>query len=197
VSSDNTQQSNQQGYTTREQFREYNSLSNEQNDNRKTFFKGKQASIGSSGEVKFKKSKVKEKKKGGVIKKLILLIVFIIVVLFLVSLFFGSNITNLQTTTGINPNTLDPTNATSTFATDTPEIFATFTVAGLPIGTDIQGEWVYEGEQAAVAEIYTTEEAQNAYFSFSIPDAGWPIGSYEINIYVKNEFQVGKKFTVR
>ncbi len=191
-------QQTQQEHTTREKFRDYNSLTHDQESSRKSFFKGKEASIGTSGEIKFKKQKkVKEKKKGGIIKKLFLLAVFLIVIVFIASIFLGGNISNLQTALGVNASTLQPMNVTSTFAVDTPEIFATFSVAGLPIGTDIQGEWVCEGDQVAVAELYTTEEAQNAYFSFSKPDAGWPVGAYEVNVYVQGQFQVGKKFSVR
>jgi hypothetical protein len=107
-----------------------------------------------------------------------------------------SFISNLYTASSINAYNYEPTNILNTFSNDTPEIFATFEVDGLPIGTDIQGEWVYEGEQVAVAELYTTEESQNAYFSFTIPDSGWPSGSYEINIYIQEEFSIGKSFNV-
>jgi len=189
-------QTSSQNYTTTQPMQNHSSLQ-EGRGNQKTFFKGKEKRIGTSGEIKFNSGYEKPKKKRGIIKKLLLIIILVAVGFVAYTMFFGSNIASLEVASAIDSTTYAPTAVTDTFATDTPAIYATFFITGLDIGTPIQGEWVYESQQVAVAELYTTEENQNAYFSFTIPDNGWPTGAYEINIYINGEYETTKEFSIR
>jgi hypothetical protein len=185
-----------QNYTTRQPMQEYSSLQEGQG-NQKGFFKGKEKKIGTSGEIKFNSNYEKPKKKRGIIKKLFLFIILVVVGFVAYTMFFGGNIASLEMASDIDPNTFAPTAISESFTTDTPAIYATFFITGLDIGTPVQGEWVYENQQIAVAELYTTEKNQNAYFYFTIPDTGWATGAYAINIYVNGEYETTKEFSIR
>ncbi len=192
----NQRQAPNQNFTTKAPMSNHSSLLGHEQSSRKGFFKGKEKRIGTSGEIKFN-SRDNPKKKGSIIKKLFLFIVFVAIGFVAYSMFFGSNIASLEISSAIDPNTYAPTSIAEVFPTDTPEIYATFFISGLDIGTPIQGEWIYENQQAGIAELHTSEKNQNAFFSFSIPDNGWPTGSYSINIYIDGELETTKEFSIR
>ena len=96
-----------------------------------------------------------------------------------------------------------PVNPTSTFATDTPEVFCSVLVSNVSQPLEILSEWYYvEGELEGVTDhlidshTLTVEVDQYVEFSLSIPDDGWPVGSYELLLYIDGEPELAVPFTV-
>ncbi len=180
-------------YASREPFQPYNSIDPNQPVYQKTTFKGKQASVGTAGEIKFKKGK------GGCLKKILLLAVLLVVAVVLFSVLSGGGITNVKTAMNMDAITLKPINVSTVFEPGTPEIFVTFSITGLPVGTQIECEWIYLTLDMSIStyNVTTTEENQNAYFSMTKPTNGWPVGEYEVKIFANGEYVRSTKFSVK
>ena len=97
-----------------------------------------------------------------------------------------------------------PINPTDTFQVDTPEIFCSVKLSNAPSDTEITSEWVYiegelEGYDNHVIDTYTLVTDGDRYLTFSMerPDDGWPVGTYELVLYVdgKDETSVGFSVT--
>ncbi len=185
----------EKNYTVCEPFQPFSSLDPVQPIYQKTAFKGKQASVGTSGGIKFNKGT----KKGGCLKTIFIAIGIMIALVVALVFFSDSSIGSVQTALSIDSGTLEPINKASTFGSDTPEIFVTFTLSNLPIGTAVKSDWIYLDEDILItdARIKTTEDNQNAYFSLSRPNNGWPVGDYEVKLYVEDAYKKSAKFSVK
>lgn len=180
-------------FTAPEPFQPFSSIDPNQPIYKKTFFKGKQSSTGTRGQIKFDGGKKKS-----FLKRLFILLGALIAIILVLSIFADSNITKVQTATAIASGTMEPMNVATTFNTNTPEIFVTFSLSGLPIGTNIKGEWIYKDQDISIVtgNMHTTENNQNAYFSLSIPDNGWPVGDYEVKLFAGDDYKTSAKFKV-
>ena len=183
-------------YTAPKPF-ETNSIDGSENPQyQKSAFKGKQATAGTSGEIKFGGGK----KKPGPIKKFFKLIMFLVVLFIVYAVFIADTgpVYNIKTATSIDNTTYEATATANSFTVTTPEIFVTFSTQNLEVGTDIEGSWVYTTKDMhiASASLTTTLDGQNAYFSLSKPTAGWPIGDYEVQFKIAGEQVASTTFTV-
>lgn len=94
--------------------------------------------------------------------------------------------------------------STTTFAADTPKIFAFFETKGVQNGDKLRGVWIAEDVgDAAPKETKIDEPTINAkgdlddgVFSLSKPNNGWPVGKYRLEIYVGDKLAQTVKFTI-
>ena len=95
--------------------------------------------------------------------------------------------------------------STTTFATDTPNIFAFFKTKGAKDGDKVRGVLIAEdvGDVApANTKVLETSvtmdgETDEGNFSFSMPTKGWPAGKYRVEIYAGDELATTVKFTIK
>jgi hypothetical protein len=186
-------------YTAPKPF-ETNSIDGSQNPQfQKSAFKGKQASTGTAGKIEFGGGKKK-----GLIRrffsKLFKLTLFLVVLFVVYAVFIADTgpVYNIETATSIDNTTYEATATANRFTVNTPEIFVTFSTQDLEVGTDIFAAWVYTTKdmQITSAKLTTTLDAQNAYFSLSRPNDGWPIGNYEVQFKIGDEQVAVAAFTV-
>jgi hypothetical protein len=93
----------------------------------------------------------------------------------------------------------------TTFASNTPKIFALFRSKGLQEGDKVRGVWIGEDvgdaappntkidEKALTAE----GDTDDGVFAISKPTKGWPVGKYRVEIYVGDELATKVKFTIK
>ncbi|MEY2550280.1 MAG: hypothetical protein QOG12_424 [Verrucomicrobiota bacterium] len=93
---------------------------------------------------------------------------------------------------------------TTVFASDTPEIRATFKTTETKKGDKLRGEWIAD-EVGEVAPPHTKigekvlaleQDDGGGYFTFSKPTKGWPPGKYHLDIYAGDKLTATVKFTV-
>ena len=96
-----------------------------------------------------------------------------------------------------------PLNPTDKFSVNTPEIFCSAKLSNAPDDTEILSEWVYvKGAAEGVTDYVidsgavTAEGTAYMWFSYPRPDGGWPIGEYQVNLYIDGKKAVSLKFTV-
>jgi hypothetical protein len=95
--------------------------------------------------------------------------------------------------------------AVTSFASDSPKIYAIFKTKGISSGDKVRGVLVAEnvGDAApantkVLEKTLTLEEdTSDGDFNFSKPDAGWPPGKYRVEVYVNDELATTAKFTVK
>ncbi len=93
----------------------------------------------------------------------------------------------------------------TTFASNTPTLYAIFKTEGAKTGDKIRGVLIAEdvGDVApANTKILETildgeGDAEAGDFSFSKPTNGWPVGKYRVEIYVNDELATAAKFTIK
>ena len=94
---------------------------------------------------------------------------------------------------------------TTTFAADTPKIFALFKTKGLQDGDKLRGVWIAEDvgdvapKETKIDEksIKAEGDTDDGVFSLSKPTNGWPVGKYRLEIYVGDELTKTGKFTIK
>ena len=96
-----------------------------------------------------------------------------------------------------------PLNPTSTFATDTPEVFCSVLVSNVSEPVDLLSEWYYvKGEIEEASNVLidsvplTVPEDQYVQFSLTLPDNGWPIGEYKLVLYLNGTEELIVPFTI-
>jgi hypothetical protein len=97
-----------------------------------------------------------------------------------------------------------PINATTQFAPDTAEIHCSVLLSNATAGTEVLSEWYYvSGELQGVSNVLIdsvpiTVAAGTQYLSFSlsIPDTGWPVGEYELLLYLDDTNVISLPFSV-
>ena len=93
----------------------------------------------------------------------------------------------------------------TTFATNTPTLYAIFKTEGAKAGDKIRGVLIAEdvGDVAPantkVLETILDMEGDTdaGDFSFSKPTNGWPVGKYRVEIYLNDELATTAKFTIK
>src|SRR5206468_509670 len=93
----------------------------------------------------------------------------------------------------------------TTFASNTPTLYAIFKTEGAKAGDKIRGVLIAEdvGDVApantkvleTILDVEGDTEAGD--FSFSKPTNGWPVGKYRVQIYVNDELATTAKFTIK
>jgi len=89
------------------------------------------------------------------------------------------------------------------FLPETPNIYVLATLADVPTETTVKAVWIAEKTDAAPPdyEIDRTEmkaggPMNEVKFSFSKPDAGWPVGDYRVELYIGAEMVKAVRFRV-
>jgi hypothetical protein len=93
----------------------------------------------------------------------------------------------------------------TTFASNTPKLYAIFKTEGAKAGDKIRGVLIAEdvGDVAPantkVLETILDMDGDTGAgdFSFSKPTNGWPVGKYRVEIYVNDELATKVKFTIK
>jgi hypothetical protein len=93
----------------------------------------------------------------------------------------------------------------TTFASNTPKLYAIFKTEGAKTGDKIRGVLIAEdvGDVApANTKVLETildmeGDTEAGDFSFSKPTNGWPVGRYRVEIYVNDELATAAKFTIK
>jgi len=93
----------------------------------------------------------------------------------------------------------------TTFASNTPTLYAIFKTEGAKAGDKIRGVLIAEdvGDVApantkvleTILEMEGDTEAGD--FTFSKPTNGWPVGKYRLKIYVNDELATTANFTIK
>jgi len=98
---------------------------------------------------------------------------------------------------------------TTTFAANTPKLYAMFKAKGAKDGDKIRGVLIAEDVgDAAPANTKVLEETLDVKgysagrdfsgdFNFSKPTKGWPVGKYRVEIYVNDGLATTAKFTIK
>jgi hypothetical protein len=93
----------------------------------------------------------------------------------------------------------------TTFASNTPKLYAIFKTEGAKAGDKIRGVLIAEdvGDVApANTKVLETilemdGDTETGDFTFSKPTNGWPVGKYRVEIYVNDELATAAKFTIK
>ena len=93
----------------------------------------------------------------------------------------------------------------TTFASNTPKLYAIFKTEGAKTGDKIRGVLIAEdvGDVApantkVLETILNVEgDTEAGDFSFSRPTNGWPVGKYRVEVYVNDELATAAKFTIK
>ena len=127
------------------------------------------------------------------------------VLLFLLSfMFVGCSFTtakfvDLETSSAIDADYM-PISPTSTFTPTTPIIYLTGSIESATIDSIIQIEWYYieGGSEEFIADSLLTVDDINMYFYFSLskPTNNWPVGDYEVRIYLDLDLMETVPFSV-
>jgi hypothetical protein len=91
----------------------------------------------------------------------------------------------------------------TSFAPDTPNVYAVFMLADVPANSNIKSVWIAEKTDVA-AENYKIDEtsltmggsANSGNFSLSRPTNGWPAGQYRVEFYIGEKLAHTARFQV-
>ena len=133
-------------------------------------------------------------------KRMLLVVVALVVSLICLSVAKAGDVSvKVRMTTGPQ----DP--PTTTFASNTPKLYAIFKTEGAKTGDKIRGALIAEdvGDVAPantkVLETILDMEGDTdaGDFNFSRPTNNWPVGKYRVEIYVNDELATAAKFTIK
>lgn len=96
------------------------------------------------------------------------------------------------------------TKPATSFASDTPKLYAFFRSKGTEKGDKLRGVWIAEdvGDTAPantkIDESTLTGDEDNFHgaFSLSKPEKGWPVGKYKVEFYDEDELVGTVRFTI-
>lgn len=96
------------------------------------------------------------------------------------------------------------TKPTDTFSATTPQLVAFFRSSGTHKGDKLHGVWIADDVGDAAPKGTKIDEASmdadiddfHGGFTLSKPTAGWPVGSYHIDIYLNDTLATTVKFTI-
>jgi uncharacterized RDD family membrane protein YckC len=88
------------------------------------------------------------------------------------------------------------------FYTDTPKIVCVWTFAGVDLSVPKKSVWVADDIGAAAPPHYTIAEKSvsgfnEGSFSITIPDKGWPVGQYHLEIYIGDKLAKQIPFSIK
>lgn len=148
---------------------------------------------------------VKPKKKTGCLIGAI--VAGVLVVALIIALILGggscsvttARLTETAMASMVDPETMQAVSKTDRFRPDTPVIYATALLKNAPEDTLITAKWYYVTEDIDIAsvDIESTETNQYVSFSLSRPDNGFPVGDYEVALYIDGELSETLKFSVK
>ena len=136
----------------------------------------------------------KKKKKG----KVILILAIVVVLVLGVAMLLNGEISNVQMATSVDSTTKVPINATNVFSSSDSVINCSM-YTNVDAGTEIKAEWYYTTESLLITD-YSTKtsmKGQQINFNLSKPTSGWPIGNYEVKIYVNGKYSQSANFEVK
>ena len=92
----------------------------------------------------------------------------------------------------------------TSFAADTPSLFAMFKTKGIKDGDKVRGVLIAEDVgDVAPANTKVLEktlalngDTDDGDFNFSKPTKGWPVGKYRVEVYVNDELATTAKFAI-
>jgi len=92
---------------------------------------------------------------------------------------------------------------TTTFASNTPKLYAMFKTKGAKDGDKIRGVWFADdvgdaapkGSKIDEKTLTAEGDTDDGMFSLSKAD-GWPVGKYRVDVYVNDELVTTAKFTI-
>src|SRR5882762_2902925 len=92
----------------------------------------------------------------------------------------------------------------TSFAPDTPKLFAMFKTKGIKDGDKVRGVLIAEDVgDVAPANTKVLEktlaldgDTDDGDFNFSKPTKGWPVGKYRVEVYVNHELATTAKFAI-
>lgn len=92
---------------------------------------------------------------------------------------------------------------TTLFTNDTPKIFVAAALTDVAGGETISAVWIAEKTDAAPpnhkidsANVTAKEDMHVATFSLSKPNAGWPVGSYRVDLSVDGKPMISAHFKI-
>jgi outer membrane usher protein FimD/PapC len=94
---------------------------------------------------------------------------------------------------------------TTSFAANTPKLYAMFKTKGAKSGDKARGVLIAEDVgDVAPANTKVLEktldlegDTEDGDFNFSKPTKGWPVGKYRVEVYVNDELATTAKFTIK
>lgn len=148
---------------------------------------------------------LKKKKKTGCLIGIIIAVVLVAVLIILLIIGGGScSITSARLTetamaSEVDADTQQAVSKTDEFSPDAPVIYATALLNNAPEDTLITAKWRYVTEDIDIAsvDLESTETSQYISFSLSAPDNGFPVGDYEVELYIDGTLEETLKFTVK
>jgi hypothetical protein len=108
-------------------------------------------------------------------------------------------LSNVVFTTQVDP-AGKPLNSSSTFTIDTPLIYCSVAVEGLPAPSQVKAEWLYfDGTTGKTLKEQSLTVAGASYLAFSIdsPAAGWQQGQYAVRLYLNGSQKSENAFYIR
>jgi len=92
----------------------------------------------------------------------------------------------------------------TSFAADTPSLFAMFKTKGIKDGDKVRGVLIAEdvGDVAPAntkileKTLALNGDTDDGDFNFSKPTKGWPVGKYRVEVYVNDELATTAKFAI-
>ena len=110
-----------------------------------------------------------------------------------------ANYSNLAMAGDVDENN-GPIGVTTTFAVDSPLVYVTGLLKNAPEGTVITAEWYYLESDPVVfidgASYESVDTTTTFNFSLSKPTAGWPLGGYEVKLYIDDVYKETLAFKV-
>ena len=111
-----------------------------------------------------------------------------------------ANLQNIQTASQIDSNN-KPVTVTGVFGTTAPYIYLTGAINNAPQGTKVRADWIYteaEPDISIDSAVLTTVIANDSFsFNLSKPTNNWPVGKYEVKLYIDDKYSKSAYFEVK
>lgn len=118
-------------------------------------------------------------------------------------LFSTAKLSEATMTTGVDAD-MRPLNTTDVFTSDMSEIHCSVKLSNAPDDTEVKAEWIYlHGEREDLdnylidSTIVITEDTRYLHFFLTSSENGWPIGEYEVLLYVNGKQVMSVPFSVK
>lgn len=110
--------------------------------------------------------------------------------------FTTAKITDVETASSVNQETNEPIDKTSVFSPESPMVYVTAKIKNAPDGTIVKAMFYYSDNELEIikAELEIENTSDNFYFSLSKPDAGFPKGTYRIDLFIDDELNQSVNF---
>ncbi|MDB5561858.1 MAG: hypothetical protein JWN11_1276 [Hyphomicrobiales bacterium] len=98
---------------------------------------------------------------------------------------------------------MDSNTSQDVFKPDTPKVVLHAELVELPDGTKVAADWIAEKTDVVPAnykvdsaEIVATSAINEATFSMTKPNAGWPVGDYRVDLSIDGKSAISVKFKI-